>query len=80
DTYLGYAKSDLDAYKQIKASNIEVIQVDPKLTAAVVKASGEWADKQAASNAWFKKAYDSQKAFMASVKPLSEFRFAVGSR
>lgn len=81
DTYLGYAKSDLDAYKQIRATpNLEVIQVDPSLTAAVVKVSNEWAEKQAASNAWFKKAFDSQKAFMASVKPLAEFRFATGSR
>ena len=81
DSYLGYAKSDLDAYKQIRATpNLEVIQVDPSLTAAVVKVSTEWAEKQAASNAWFKKAFDSQKAFMASVKPLAEFRFATGSR
>ncbi len=81
DTYLGYAKSDLDAYKQIRATpNLEVIQVDPSLTAAVVKVSNEWAEKQSGSNAWFKKVFESQKAFMATVKPLAEFRFATGSR
>ena len=49
-------------------------------TAAVVKASNEWADKQAATNPWCKKAFEHQSAFMKSVKPISEFRFATGSR
>lgn len=81
DTYLAYAKNDIAAYVQIKANPaVEMVQVDPSLTAAVVKASNEWADKQAAANPWFKKAFEHQSAFMKSVKPIGEFRFATGSR
>jgi TRAP-type mannitol/chloroaromatic compound transport system substrate-binding protein len=81
DTYLGYAKNDIDAYTQIKANpNVEMVRVDQSLTDAVVKASYEWAAKQSATNAWFKKAFDSQSNFMKSIKPVGEFRFATGSR
>lgn len=81
DTYVGYMKSDMDAWKQIKANpNVEIIKVDQSLVDAVVKASNEWADKQAASNAWFKKVYDSQKAYLKDMRLVSEIRFATGTR
>ena len=81
DTYIGYMKSDMDAWKQIKANpNVEIIKVDQSLVDAVVKASNEWADKQAASNAWFKKVYDSQKAYLKDMRLVSEIRFATGTR
>jgi TRAP-type mannitol/chloroaromatic compound transport system substrate-binding protein len=77
ETYLGYVKLDIDAYKQMKANpNVEMIQVDKSLVDAVAKVSKEWADKQSTSNEWFKKAYEDQAAFLASIKPVSEFRFA----
>ena len=61
DTYLGYVKLDVDAFKQIKANpNVEMVQVDKSLVDAVNKASTEWAQKQSASNEWFKKAYEDQ--------------------
>jgi len=81
DTYLAYVKSDVDAYAQIKANpNVEMIRVDQSLIDATLKASNEWAAKQAATNEWFKKAYDSQAGFMKGVKSISEFRFATGTR
>lgn len=81
ETYLAYAKNDIEAYKQIKSNpNVEMIQVDKSLVDAVVKASNEWAAKQATTNEWFKKAWEHQSAFMKSIKPISEFRFATGTR
>jgi TRAP-type mannitol/chloroaromatic compound transport system substrate-binding protein len=81
DTYLGYIKNDVDAYRQIKANpNVEMVRVDQSLTDAVMKASNEWAVKQSATNEWFKKAFESQASFMKSIKPVSEFRFATGTR
>ena len=81
ETYLGYAKNDIDAYKQMKANpNVEMVQVDKSLVDAVGKASTEWAQKQAQTNDWFKKAYEDQAEFLKSIKPIGEFRFATGSR
>jgi TRAP-type mannitol/chloroaromatic compound transport system substrate-binding protein len=81
DSYLGYVKLDIDAFKQIKANpNVEMVQVDKSLVDAVNKAATEWAQKQAASNEWFKKAYEDQAEFLKTVKLVSEFRFATGSR
>jgi TRAP-type mannitol/chloroaromatic compound transport system substrate-binding protein len=81
ETYLGYAKNDIDAYKQMKSNpNVEMVQVDKSLVEAVGKVSTEWAQKQAQTNEWFKKAYEDQAEFLKSIKPISEFRFATGSR
>ena len=81
ETYLGYAKLDVDAYKKMKENpNNEFVTVDKSLVEAVGKVSTEWAQKQSASNEWFKKVYEDQAAFLTSVKPLGEFRFAIGSR
>ncbi len=81
ETYLGYAKLDVDAYKKMKENpNNEFVTVDKSLVEAVGKVSKEWAQKQSTSNEWFKKVYEDQAAFLTSVKPLGEFRFAIGSR
>ena len=81
ETYLGYAKLDIDAYKKMKENpNNEFVTVDKSLVDAVGKVSTEWAQKQSSSNEWFKKVYEDQAAFLKSVKPLGEFRFAIGSR
>ena len=81
ETYLGYAKLDIEAYKKMHESkNNEFVTPDKSLVEAVGKASKEWAEKQSASNEWFKKVYEDQAAFVSSVKSIGEFRFALGSR
>jgi TRAP-type mannitol/chloroaromatic compound transport system substrate-binding protein len=81
NTYLGYAKNDVEAFKQIAENkNVEIVRVDKSLMEATVKASNEWAAKQSASNEWFKRAYEDQVAFLNSVKPLADFRPATGNR
>ena len=80
-TYLGYAKMDLAAYDTLKeSSSAEMIIVDDSLVQAVKTASAEWAAEQSADNEWFKKVYEDQAAFLASLSGLSEFRFAAGGR
>jgi TRAP-type mannitol/chloroaromatic compound transport system substrate-binding protein len=81
DSYLAYLKLDISAFGQIKATpNVEVVKVEQSLIDATIKASNEWAEKQAVSNAWFKRVHDSQSAFLRSIRPVSEFRFATGTR
>ncbi|MBJ3775848.1 TRAP transporter substrate-binding protein DctP [Acuticoccus sp. 2012] len=81
ETYLGYAKMDIAAYQQMKESSpAEIVLVEDSLVKAVGEASDEWAEEQAANNAWFKKVYEDQAAFLDSISGLSEFRFAPGSR
>lgn len=80
-TYLGYAKMDIAAYEQMKTSSpAEIVLVEDSLVKAVKAASTEWANEQSADNAWFKKVYEDQSAFLGSISGLSEFRFAPGSR
>jgi TRAP-type mannitol/chloroaromatic compound transport system substrate-binding protein len=81
DSYLGYLKNDIKAYGEITADpNVEIIQVEQSLVDAVVKVSNEWAEKQGETNEWFKKVHANQAAFMESIRPVSEFRFATGTR
>ncbi len=81
DTYLAYADNDVKAYTEITSDpNVTVVKVDQSLVDAVVDVSYEWADEQAESNEWFKRVYEHQKAFMESIRPISEFRFATGTR
>ncbi len=81
ETYLGYAASDISAYKEITSNpNVEIVRVEQSLVDAVMKSSHDWAAKQSETNPWFKKVYEHQAAFMKSVKPISEFRFATGTR
>lgn len=81
NTYLGYMKDDVEGFKKITENkDVEIIRVDKSLVEATVKASNEWAAKQAAANAWFKRAYENQVAFLASLKQVSQFRTAIGTR
>lgn len=81
ETYLGYARLDVEAYNKMKEfKNNEFVTPDKSLVEAVSKVSKEWAQKQSTSNEWFKKVYEDQAAFLTSVKSIGEFRFALGSR
>lgn len=81
ETYLGYAKMDIEAYEVMKTTSpAEIVLIGDDLIEAVGKASAEWAEEQAEKNAWFKKAYEDQSAFLKSIHGISEFRFAPGTR
>jgi len=81
DTYLGYAKMDLEAFRELKENSpAEMIQIEDSLVEAVQIASDAWALEQAESNEWFSRVYADQSAFLESISGLSEFRFAPGAR
>ena len=78
-TYLAYTDLDLKAYETLKSEGkAEIIIVEDSLIEAVAAASAEWADEQSSENEWFSRVYDDQKAFLASLSGLTEFRFAPG--
>lgn len=79
ETYLGYAKMDIDAYEKLKKeSPAEIVEIDDSLVDAVNKASREWAEEQSGSNEWFKKVYEDQSSFLNSISGLAVFRFPPG--
>lgn len=81
NTYLAYLKDDMAAFKAITSHpNVEVIRVDKGVVDATIKASNEWAAKQAAANEWFKRVYEHQSAFQARLREVPQFRTAIGSR
>lgn len=81
DTYMAYMKDDMDAFKAItEAKGVETVRVDKSLIDATIKASNEWAAKQAAGNEWFKRVFENQSAFAAKLKLVPEFRNAIGAR
>jgi TRAP-type mannitol/chloroaromatic compound transport system substrate-binding protein len=81
NTYLAYLKNDIEGFKQITENkNVEVIRVDKSLTDAAVKASNEWAQKQAATNEWFKRVYEDQSNFQKQLASVPSFRTMIGSR
>ena len=81
NTYLAYMKDDIDGFKQITENkNVEVIRVDKSLVDASIKASNEWAAKQAGSNPWFKQVYDDQTAFQKLLSSVPSFRTGIGAR
>jgi TRAP-type mannitol/chloroaromatic compound transport system substrate-binding protein len=62
-----------------KAGN-EFVRLSPEFIAAAKEAAAKWADKQAAENAWFKKALDHRRAFQNKIKEgWSFFRFPIGT-
>ncbi|KZD03420.1 type 2 periplasmic-binding domain-containing protein [Oceanibaculum pacificum] len=80
ETFIGYAKEDLAGYAFLKSQpGVEFVELDESFIEAARKASFAWADKQSGANAWFKKAYEHQRAFQASIKDWSKFRLPIGA-
>ncbi|MCH2395249.1 MAG: C4-dicarboxylate ABC transporter substrate-binding protein, partial [Oceanibaculum sp.] len=79
ETFIGYGKDDIEGYKFLTSQGgNEFVQLDPSFIAAAKEASFKWADKQSASNAWFKKAYEHQRAFQKDIANWSKFRLPIG--
>ena len=81
NTYTGYMKDDMEAFKQITESKgVEVIRVDKSLIDATRKNSEEWAKKQSETNVWFKRAFEDQLAFQTQLSVVPNFRPPTGVR
>lgn len=80
ETFLAYAEMDLKAWEELqKDPNVEFVQLDQSFIDAARKASFEWAEEQAAKNEWFKKVYESQRAFQKKIASWQEFRLPIGA-
>lgn len=80
ETYIAYAKDDIAGYEFFKNSaGNEMIVLDDSFIEAAQKASDAWAEKQAAENEWFKRAYDHQSAFQATLSDWQKFRLPIGN-
>lgn len=65
---------DAKAYKFYKAEGNEFVELDVEVQKEAKRLGMEWAEKQAADNEWFKKVYDSQKAFTELWKDAHRYR------
>ena len=54
---------DAKALKFFKEQGNEIIELSPEVQRATKEMSVKWADEQAKSNPWFKKVWESQRAF-----------------
>lgn len=79
ETYIAYAKDDIEGYKFFKESkDNEMIVLDDSFIQAVQEVSDNWAQKQASGNEWFKRAYEHQSAFQDKLKDWQKFRLPIG--
>ncbi|WP_210165717.1 TRAP transporter substrate-binding protein DctP [Hoeflea sp. BAL378] len=79
DTFLQYGDEDVDGWNTLTEGDNEIVTLDPEFIEAARKASYEWADGKAAENPWFKRVYDSQRAFQKRYSRWSEFRIPIGA-
>lgn len=81
NSYVAYLKDDIEGFKKITENkSVEIIRVDKSLIDATVKASNEWAAKQAATNEWFKRVYENQENFQKQLSSVPSFRTMIGTR
>jgi TRAP-type mannitol/chloroaromatic compound transport system substrate-binding protein len=80
ESWTYYAYQDIDALTKMRAAGNEFVNLPTELIAAAGKASAEWSDKEAAKNAWFKRALDHRRAFQTSLENnWNYFRVPMGS-
>jgi TRAP-type mannitol/chloroaromatic compound transport system substrate-binding protein len=78
-TFGQYGEADLAAWDKLKAGDNTFVALDQSFIDAAREASLAWAEKQAAENAWFKRAYESQKALQEKLGTWDEFRRPIGA-
>ncbi len=72
--WLEIGHQDASAFQNFLKSGNEVVDLDEDFKAAAAKATNEWADKQAADNEWFKRVWESQKAYAAQWSESHRYR------
>jgi len=63
DSWMRVGAEDAKALKFFRDQGNEIIELSPEVQKATKEMSVKWADEQAASNPWFKKVWESQRAF-----------------
>jgi hypothetical protein len=65
---------DAKALKFYRDSGNEIIELDKSVQIAVKEKAIEWGNEQGKTNPWFKKAYDSQRAYELLWKDAASYR------
>lgn len=78
-TFGQYGEDDLAAWDKLKTGDNTFVTLDQSFIDAARAASLAWAETQATENAWFKRAYDSQKALQEKLATWQEFRLPIGA-
>ena len=80
ETFLAYGDNDVDAWRKLhETDGVEFVDLDPSFIEQAKEASFAWAEKQAAENEWFKKAYSSQRETQKKLSVWGEFRMPIGA-
>jgi TRAP-type mannitol/chloroaromatic compound transport system substrate-binding protein len=63
DSWMRIGAEDAKALQFYREQGNEIIELSPEVQKATKEMSVKWADEQAATNPWFKKVWESQRAF-----------------
>lgn len=80
DNWSRYAYQDIAALKEFENAGNEIVKLDPDFVRVANEAANKWADEQAGSNEWFKKALEHRRAFQQDMENWPKFRFSTGVR
>ncbi len=79
ETFLAYAKMDLDGWAKLKSGKNQIVHLDQSFIDAARKASHAWAEEQSAKGKWFKRVYEHQRAFQTKLAAWKELRIPIGA-
>ncbi|RIL06717.1 MAG: C4-dicarboxylate ABC transporter substrate-binding protein, partial [Proteobacteria bacterium] len=74
DYWLMHGVKDIEALKLFKQAGNEILELNAELRREAKKRGIAWAEKHAAKNEWFKKAFDHQRAFEADWELIADYR------
>ena len=80
DSWTRYPYRDIAALEEMRSAGNEIVILDSEFIRAANKAADEWADKQAAENAWFKRVLEHRRIFQKDMETWPKFRFPIGRR
>ena len=79
NTFLAYAEDDLEGYEKLmEGGDNTLVELDSSFIEAAEDASNAWAEKQAAENDWFERAYKHQRDFEQDLQDWQKFRQPIG--
>lgn len=76
ESWTRIGQADAKAFEVFVKNGNTIIDLDDSVRKEVARVSAAWSDKQAAQNPWFKRIYDSQKAFRSEWLNAPRFRNA----
>ena len=74
ESWMRVGAEDAKALKFFREQGNEIIELSPEVQKATKEMSVKWADEQAVANPWFKKVWESQRAFEKLWENASSYR------